>query len=142
MKFLVGIGLILIFPACSGSSSWGEEMSRETPVARATMFRGDSVSAEIAAKVFEKMVAVNDNFASDLPEQVDRVDGRLTLRLGNDNEDSIQDVMDHQEESGVTSYMRGLAAAVSAAVGGEPVDIILCRQRLDQPFHTVVWEAP
>jgi len=104
------------------------------------MFYTENVDPALAQKVFDRMIEANYNFASNLPEQLDRVDGRLVLRLGNDNEDSIADVIANGEESGVTNYMHGLAYFVSEAVGGESVDIILCRKTLDDPYYTVVWD--
>lgn len=85
------------------------------------------------------MIEANYNFASNLPEQIDRIDGRLTLRLGNDNEESIAEMIADGEESGVTNYMHGLAYVISQEAGGEPVDIIMCRESLDDSFYTVVW---
>ena len=125
--------------SCSGSS-WGKELKKDAHYGRATMFYTENVDPALAQKVFDRMIEANYNFASNLPEQLDRVDGRLVLRLGNDNEDSIADVIANGEESGVTNYMHGLAYFVSEAVGGESVDIILCRESLDDPFYTVVWD--
>ncbi len=137
MVFWVLVGLV---GACGGSE-WGAEMSQETPQGMATMFRGPAVEEGVAQRVFDAMVAGQYNFASGLPEQVDRVDGRLVLRLGNDNEESIADVEANGEASGVVSYMHGLAAHVSQAIGGEAVDIVLCRRSLDAPYYTVKWQA-
>jgi hypothetical protein len=38
------------------------------------------------------------------------------------------------------SYMHGLAKQVSTVAGGEPVDVVLCRKTLDDPYYTVVWK--
>lgn len=123
-----------------GGPDWGAELKKDTNFGRATMFYTENVDQALAQKVFDRMIEANYNFASNLAEQLDRIDGRLTLRLGNDNEDSIAEVIATGEESGVTSYMHGLAYVLSQAVGGEPVDIILCRESLDDSFYTVVWD--
>ena len=130
--------LLLALTACG--SKWGVEMVQETDAGRATMYRGEAISVPDANKVFSTLSSHGYNFNSDLPEQVDRVDGVLTLRLGNDNEESIADVLKEGEECGVVSYMHGLAKTISAAMGGEPVDIVLCRESLDEPFYTVKWK--
>lgn len=130
---------LLLCVACPAGSDWGTELSREFGDTQATMFHSASVDAELAGKVLDAMVAANYNFYSDLPEQLDRVDGRLVLRLGNDNEESLTEVLDEGEESGVVNYMHGLAWQVSQAAGGEPVDVALCRKTLDDEVYTVVW---
>ncbi|RMH04899.1 MAG: hypothetical protein D6702_01955 [Planctomycetota bacterium] len=127
--------------AACGGSSWGTEMVLETPFSKATMFRGPNVEQSVAEAAFEAMVEANYNFASGLGEQVDRVDGRLTLRLALDNEDTITSIEADGEKDAAVSYHRGLAAQVSRAVGGEPVDIVLCKFSLDRPFYTVAWPA-
>lgn len=137
MKRLLPVTLLLAFAACSGSE-WGTELSQETNVGTATMFYSDAVDEETAQKVFQAMIDANYNFASDLPEQVDMIEGVLTLRLGNDNKSSILEIMEIGYESGVISYMEGLAAHVSSAVG-TPVDIILCKKTLDDAFFEVKW---
>lgn len=122
-----------------GGPEWGTELKKDTNYGRATMFSSEAVDQALAQKVFDRMIEANYNFASNLPEQIDRIDGRLTLRLGNDNEESIAEVIATGEESGVTNYMHGLAYVLAEAAGGEPLDIILCRESLDDPFYTVVW---
>ncbi len=139
--FCIVVFLAALLPSCSGGTSWGEEMSLETPVGTATLFRSEEVSVVTAATAFQAMVDANYNFASNLPEQIDRIDGRLTLRLGNDNEDSIASIIADGEDDGAVSYAHGLAGVVSQAVGGEEVDIILCRKKLDDEFYTVKWKA-
>ncbi len=131
--------LVSALVSCSGSS-WGKELKKDAHYGRATMFYTENVDPALAQKVFDRMIEANYNFASNLPEQLDRVDGRLVLRLGNDNEDSIAEAIAIGEESGVISYMHGLAFVLAEAAGGEPVDIILCRESLDDPFYTVVWD--
>ncbi|MHC4822602.1 MAG: hypothetical protein ACYTEP_01125 [Planctomycetota bacterium] len=139
MKRLLPKTLILLFAlgACSGSE-WGTELSQETRVGTATMFYSSNVDVETAQKVFQAMIDADYNFASDLPEQVDMIDGVLTLRLGNDNKNSVAEIMEMGYESGIISYMQGLAAFVSKATG-TPVDIILCRLTLDDEFFEVKW---
>lgn len=123
-----------------GGSSWGEELTKDTFYGRASIFYSDGVDAALAQKIFDRMIEANYNFASNLPEQIDRVDGRLLLRLGNDNEESIAEVIETGEESGVVSYMHGLAYVISQESAGEPVDIVLCRESLGDSFYTVVWD--
>lgn len=125
--------------ACSSGSEWGTELVRDVHDYQATMYYSDAVDPAVANEVFDAMVEMNYNFRSDLPEQLDRVDGRLTLRLGNDNPDTIAAVIRDGEDEGAVNYMHGLAYVVSQAVGGEPVDVILCRETLDDPYYTVVW---
>lgn len=137
MKRILPTILLLAFAACSGSE-WGTELSQETNVATATMFYSDAVDVETAQKVFDALIDANYNFASNLPEQVDMVEGVLTLRLCNDNKSSVQEVLDMGYESGVISYMKGLASHVSSATG-TPVDIFLCRLTLDDVFFKVKW---
>ena len=135
--------LLLLLPcaACgNGESKWGTEMSQVTPVTTATMFYTEAVDAALAQTVFQAMTDANYNFASDLPEQVDRIQGRLSLRLGNDNKDSIASMLADPED-GAISYFHGLAWQVSQAAGGEEVDIILCRESLDDAFMTIAWDA-
>jgi len=134
--------LALALPAACGGSSWGTELTRETPQGTATLYHTDAVAPELAGQVFDAMVASAYNFASDLDEQVDRVDGRLLLRLCNDNEDSINDMIADPAGSGLLSYFNGLAYQVSQAIGGEELDISLCRLSLDDEFYLVTWEAP
>lgn len=130
----------LTLPACGAGESHGTEMVKETPVAQATMYYTDAVDPALADKVFQAMVDGNYNFASDLPEQVDRVAGRLTLRLCNDNEDSIAAMLADPDD-GAINYFHGLAGHVSRAIGDEEVDIQLCRLKLDDPFLDIPWEA-
>jgi hypothetical protein len=135
--------LILFLPctACgTGESKWGTEMSQETPITTATMYYSAAVAPELAEQVFQSMIDGAYNFASNLPEQVDRIQGRLTLRLGNDNKDSIA-AMISDPEDGAIRYFHGLAGQVSRAVGGEEVDVILCRESLDDAFLTIAWDA-
>ena len=127
--------------ACSSGSEWGTELVRDIHDYQATMYYTDAVDSVVANDVLDAMVEMNYNFRSDLPEQVDRIDGRLTLVLGNDNEDTIASVIKNGEEEGAVNYMHGLAYVVSQAVGGEPVDIVLCRETLAEPFYTVVWTS-
>jgi predicted Zn-dependent protease with MMP-like domain len=131
--------LALLLVACPSGSDWGAELTRPFGDTQATMFYADGVDPGLAGEVLDALVEANYNFYSGLPEQLDRVDGRLTLRLGNDNEDSMADVLAEGEASGVVSYMHGLARVVSEAVGGEPVDIVLCRETLDEVVYTVTW---
>ena len=137
MQRFFPIILLLAFASCSGSE-WGTELSKETDVGLATMFYSEAVDVETAQKVFDSLVDANYNFASNLPEQVDLVDGVLTLRLGNDNKSSILEILEIGYDSGVINYMKRLAAHVSSAVG-TPVDIILCRKTLDDAFFEVKW---
>jgi len=132
--------LLLTLAACG--SKWGVEMIQTVGSDKATMFRGEQVSVPDATKVFSTLVGFGYNFNSDLPEQVDRVDGVLTLRLGNDNADSIAAIIKDGESDGAVNYMRGLAFMVSAAMESEPVDIVLCRESLDDSFYTIKWQAP
>ena len=137
---VVGSFLFLAF-AAGCSNKLGEELAKDQPNGRATMFHTEAVDAATAAKVFGAMLEVNYNFAANLPEQIDRVQGRLTLRLGNDNEQTIAAVIQNGDKESVIRYFEGLAQAVSKAIGNEPVDIVLCRTSLDEPFHTVVWPS-
>lgn len=134
-------GLLLLTLAACGSK-WGVEMVQGSGADKATMYRGESISVPDANQVFSALLGHGYNFASDLPEQVDRVDGVLTLRLGSDNQESIAEVIAEGESCGVVSYMHGLALMVSATMNNEPVDIVLCRESLDEPFYTVKWQAP
>lgn len=134
---------VLVFAACAGGTTrWGEEMSRETATGEATIYRTDAVEPDTAATVLRTMVELNYNFGSDLPEQIDRVDGRLTLRLVTNNEDTIGSIRANGEDDGAVWYHRELARRVSHALGGEPVDVVLCAGSLDEPFYTMAWEAP
>ncbi len=130
--------IILLPMLCLLASCGGQTLKQ----GEATMSYTDEVQKEVAQKVFQRMIERNYNFASNLPEEVDRINGRLTLRLGNDNEDSIQAIMKFKEQDGAVFYMHGLARSVSDAVGGEPVDIILCRRNLGDHFYTVKWQSP
>ncbi|MAW59616.1 MAG: hypothetical protein CMJ94_02130 [Planctomycetes bacterium] len=130
--------LLLLLPAC-GNGAYGTEMVKDTPVARATMYHTDAVDAALADQVFQAMVDGAYNFASDLPEQVDRVNGRLTLRLCNDNEDTIATMLADPTD-GAYNYFHGLAGHVSRAIGGEQVDIVLCRLKLDDPYVDIPWD--
>ncbi|MBC8329649.1 MAG: hypothetical protein H8E31_13000 [Planctomycetes bacterium] len=141
MRFAHPVPLLLILTLSACGGGWGTELRQDTPLGAATMFRSDAVDAATAQKAFEAMIAANYNFASDLPEQIDRVDGRLTLRLCNDNQDSIAAIEADGEADGAVRYTHGLARHVSQAVGGEPVDVVLCRLTLDQPFYTVRWKS-
>ena len=129
------------FISCSSGSSWGVEMEGVTPAGTATMFHTEAVKPELARKVFDAMMAANYNFASNLPEQIDRVDGRLNLRLGNDNQDSIAEILGNGESDGAVKYMHNLAKMISQTAGGEAVDVILCRTDLNDAFYTVVWST-
>ncbi len=139
MRLSIFALLPLLLGACGGSE-WGTELSQQTPQCLATIYHSEAVDPALAQQVFQAMIDGQYNFASGLPEQIDRVDGRLTLRLGNDNEESMASVLANGEDDGVVSYMRGLASHVSQAVGGEPVDIVLCRKVLSEPYYTVVWK--
>lgn len=108
--------LALKFGACSASDAPGTE-----------------------PRVFDDYTAAY-NFRSNLPEQLDRRDGRLTLLLGNDNEDTIAAILKDGEDKGAVIYIHGLAYQVSQAADGEPIDIVLCRESLKQPFCTMVWK--
>lgn len=110
--------LLLLLPACGAGESYGTEMVKETPVTTAKMYHTDAVDAALADRVFQAMVDGNYNFASDLPEQLDRVAGRLTLRLCNDNEDSIAAMLADPQD-GAINYFHGLAGHISRAIGGE-----------------------
>lgn len=134
---------ILAFPlcltACSGGSEWGTELSKTTPVCEATIFVSENVDAALAERIFQAMVDSNYNFASNLPEQIDRVDGRLTLRLGGDNEESIASIIANGEEDGAVSYHHSMAHHLSTFANDEPIDIILCRESLSDEYYTVKW---
>lgn len=134
--------LLCTLPACSGGSSadWGEEMSLPTPQGKATLYRSAAIDLETAGKVLSAMVDASYNFASNLPEQVDRVDGVLTLRLCNDNRESIDEIKAEGESHPAVSYFQGMTHHVSKALGGEEVVIILCEETLDTPFFTVEWK--
>lgn len=132
--------LLLPMVACGGpSADWGEEMSLPHITGKATMFRSEAVDLETAGKVLSAMVDGNYNFASNLPEQIDMVDGRLTLRLGGDNQDTIAEIKEQGEDHPAVSYHHGLANHISKALGGTEIDIILCEEDLAKPFHTVKW---
>ncbi|MGB0953492.1 MAG: hypothetical protein ACPG31_09710 [Planctomycetota bacterium] len=133
--------LLCLLPSCSGGggTDWGEEMSLPTQQGKATMYHTAAVNLQTAGSVLSSMVEANYNFASNLPEQVDRVDGKLTLRLCNDNRETIGEIKVEGVEHGAVSYFQGLAHHVSKAVGGEEVIIILCEETLDTPFYTVDW---
>lgn len=133
----------LLLAACgSESGKWGKELSRDQPYGKATIYRSAAVDDATAAAVFGVMIDMQYNFASNLPEQIDRVNGRLTLRLGNDNEGTVKGVEANGDKEPVIRYFEGLALQVSRALRGEPVDVVLCRQSLDEPFHTVTWREP
>lgn len=133
--------LLCIFPSCSGGTHWGEEMSLPTPQGKATIYRTEAVDLETAGKVLAAMVDANYNFASDLMEQIDKVDDTLTLRLCNDNEESIMEIKEEGSEHPTVSYFEGLAQHISAAIGNQEVVIILCEESLDSSFHTVEWSS-
>ncbi|MHC4837940.1 MAG: hypothetical protein ACYTF3_07110 [Planctomycetota bacterium] len=135
--------LLVLLPlaACSGGASLGTELRMDTPLnTTATLSYTEAVDRALAETVLARMVEGNYNFGSNLPEQLDRVDGRLTLRLGNDNEDTIADVIADAEGSGVLNYMHGLAFFVSQAIDGEAIDVELHRETLGEPFHVVTWD--
>ena len=140
MRNLRSLPLLMLLAACPSGSNWGTELTRDFFEAKATMFYTDAVDPELAGRVLDAMVEMNYNFRSNLPEQLDRVDGSLTLRLGNDNEDTIAAILANGESEGAVSYMHGLAKQVSTVAGGEPVDVVLCRKTLDDPYYTVVWK--
>jgi len=135
--------LLTALPACGsgGNVSWGVEISKHTPLAMATMYHSAAVDATTADQVFQLLIDVNYNFASNLPVQVDRMAGRLTLRLGNDNKESIAEIIAEGEDNGAVSYFRGLAPYLSSNLGGQEVDIILCREDLADEFYTLKWQA-
>lgn len=130
-----------VFAACGGPSL-GKELTRDMPYGRATISHTEAVDDATADRVFQVMLDSAYNFASNLPEQIDRVNGRLTLRLGNDNEDSIAGIVKNGTAEPVVRYFEGLAFAVSKGIGGEPVDIVLCRKSIAEPFFTVTWSQP
>ena len=132
-------GLLLLLTSSCGRD-WGTELSQTTPQGQATLYHTAAVEEGLAREVLQAMVDANYNFASNLPEQLDRVDGRLTLRLGNDNEDTMREIEAQGEAQGTVHYMHGMARHLSSAIGGEPVDVVLCRATLDQPFYTVSWQ--
>lgn len=119
----------------------GTELARDMPFGRATIYHTDAVDADTASKVFSAMLDAQYNFASDLPEQIDRANDRLVLRLCNDNEDSIAAIVAAGDKEPAIRYFEGLAYQVSQAIGGKPVDVVLCRKTLAEPFHTVVWKT-
>lgn len=143
MRFtqLAAASLLCVLVSCSGGSQWGVEMEGTTPAGAATMFHTEAVKPGLAQKIFDAMIGASYNFASNLPEQIDRVNGRLTLRLGNDNQDSIAAILADGESDGAVKYMHGLANMVSQTAGGEAVDIILCRADLSDEFYTVAWPS-
>ena len=53
---------------------------------------------------------------------------------------AIDAILANGESEGAVSYMHGLAKQVSTVAGGEPVDVVLCRKTLDDPYYTVVWK--
>jgi hypothetical protein len=61
----------------------------------------------------------------------------LTLRLGN-TEGSFID-MTIGWDSAIGCF-HGLAGSISLAIEGEQVDIILCREALDDEFLTIAWD--
>jgi len=138
MKRLIPLALLLCI-ACPTGGNWGTELSRDLGDHEATMYHTAAVDAGLADKVLDALVAVNYNFRGNLPEQLDRVEGRLVLRLANDNEDAIAALLANGEADGNAMYMHGLAREVSKAAGGEPVDIVLCKRTLDAPYYTVTW---
>lgn len=131
--------LALVLLASCGNK-WGRELRQTTPLGEATIYHSEAVDEATARKVFQVMLDSAYNFASNLPEQIDKVDGRITLRLGNDNEDSLADVAANEMKSGVSIYCRHLAWTVSKAIDGQPVDIVLCRKSLDEQVYTVRWD--
>ncbi|MDF1799405.1 MAG: hypothetical protein P1V81_09540 [Planctomycetota bacterium] len=138
MRNLIILSL-LVCVACPGGSDLGTELSRDLGDHQATMFHTASVDAELADAVLDALVKVNYNFRGDRPEQLDRVNGRLVLRLANDNEDAIAEVLANGEDDGNVMYMHQLAREVSKVAGGEPVDIVLCHLTVDEPYYTVAW---
>lgn len=132
--------LLPLLLLCACGSKWGTELQRDMHYGSATIFHSEAVDAATASKVFTALTDAQYNFASNLPEQIDRVNGRLTLRLCNDNEDSIAAIVAAGEKEPAIRYFEGLAYEVSKVLGGEPVDIVLCRKSLDEPFFTVVWK--
>ncbi|MBL8756027.1 MAG: hypothetical protein JNK15_22220, partial [Planctomycetes bacterium] len=133
---LAVVSLLFVVTACGGPSL-GTELVKDMPYGKATIFHTEAVDAATAAKVFAAMTDATYNFASNLPEQIDRVNGRLTLRLGNDNQDTIAKVEKNGTAEPVIRYFEGLSQHVGKAVGGEAVDIVLCKKTLAEPFFTV-----
>lgn len=136
MRALTATLILLPFAAACGSS-FGKELRKEMPYGVATIYQAQAVDDATAAKAFAAMTDAAYNFASNLPEQIDRVGGRLTLRLCNDNEESIAAIVKAGTAEPAIRYFEGLAHAVSQAVGGEAIDIVLCRRTLAEPFFTV-----
>lgn len=141
IRFLLPAALLVCVAACSGEASqdWGEELTAPIPQGTATLYRSAAVDLDTANKVLAAMTDGNYNFAAGLPEQIDMVDGRLTLRLGNDNQDTIAEIKAEGDAHAAVSYFHGLANHVSRALDGAEIDIILCEETLDTPFHTVKW---
>ena len=138
MRALATCCLTVMLASCG--SKWGKELVKDMPYGKATIHHSAAVDDATAAKVFAAMTEGAYNFASNLPEQIDRSNGRLVLRLGNDNENSIAAIVKDGEKDPGILYFEGLANHVSQAIGGESVDIVLCRKSLDEPFHTVAWK--
>lgn len=134
--------LLLPMLGCGGGTSqdWGEEMSLPIPQGKATLYRSPAVDLETAGKVLSAMVDGNYNFASGLPEQVDRIDGTLTLRLGNDNREWIDELKAEGAAFDGLFHFQALANHLSRALDGEEVRIILCEETLDKPIHTLEWQ--
>jgi hypothetical protein len=133
--------VLLSFLAACGDP-WGKEIERAMPYGVATLIQSSLVDDDTAARVFSAMTATDYNFAANLPEQVDRIDGRLVLRLATDDDKAVQSIRRNRDADPAVRYFEGLAEQVSLAVDGEPVDIVVCHKKLDRPVHTIAWRSP
>lgn len=138
---LASLLLLVPYSACGqGESKWGTEISQVTSMATATLYYSDAVTPEQAARVLQAMIDSRFNFGANMPEQVDRIQGRLSLRLGYDNSISTAFLQTDPEDD-IFRYFHSLAWRISEATGGEVVDIILCRESLDEAVMTLAWQA-
>jgi hypothetical protein len=133
--------VLLLFLAACGDP-WGKAIERPMPYGVASLFHTGEVDDETATRVLSAMTATDYNFAANLPEQVDRVDGRMVLRLATDDPRVVQSLRKRRDADPSVRYFEGLAEQVSLAVDGEPVDIVVCDRRLDRPVHTIAWRSP
>lgn len=138
MRTILSVALLLLAVSCGPNH--GTKLEQETPRGQAAIYYTEAVDAAVADKVFQSMIAANYHFGTDLDVQLDKVQGRLTMRICNDNLEAIDEVVKNGEKDGNLSYMRGLAVHISRAIDGEEIDFVLCRLQLDKPYYTLNYQ--